>query len=61
MRRMDTATTVPDMALEVHLFVRKLVQPAGGDLDFDDREKLHVEIKEWIEKNPNLGALRSGP
>ena len=50
MRRMDTATTVPDMALEVHLFVRKLVQPAGGDLDFDDREKLHVEIKEWIEK-----------
>ena len=52
---MDTKSTVPDIALEVHLFVRKLVQPGHGDRDFNDREKLHVEIKEWIEKITSWG------
>ena len=46
LRRMDTATTVPSVGLECHLFMVKLL----GDHDFADRENPHDEILEWITK-----------
>ncbi len=44
---MDTATTVPDLGLESHLFIAKL---AGVDDSFGDRDAVHREIIEWINK-----------
>ena len=39
-------STVPDVGLECHLFVQKLV----GDHDLGDREQLHDQILAWITK-----------
>ena len=39
-------TTVPDIGLECHLFVQKLV----GDHDLGERETLHAKILAWISK-----------
>ncbi len=43
---MDTKTTVPDTALECHLFTQRLL----GDHDILAREKLHGEILDWVSK-----------
>ena len=43
-RRTETTTTIPDMGLESHLFMRQL----AGEHDVHDREVLHTRIEEWM-------------
>ena len=44
---METMTTVPDMGLETHIFMKEL-QQGGGDVEA--REVLHERIEAWLMK-----------
>ena len=46
---MDTKSTIPDIGLEIHLFLQS-VAGQDGDSDLHDREKKHTLISDWITK-----------